>query len=171
MKSKASIGNHPLHPMLVPIPIGAFFLVLAGDIAHLFTADPFWYRFSAVAIVIGIAFALLAAVVGAVDYLSLPMSPRASGLATWHALANVSAVALYAVSAVVRQSGAMLRSGRWWAAVAFSTLGFLLLAAAGWLGGKLAYEERVGVLEEPATALEIEDEEAEAESRRFLRSR
>ncbi len=25
MKSKAAIGNHPIHPMIVPIPIGAFF--------------------------------------------------------------------------------------------------------------------------------------------------
>jgi uncharacterized membrane protein len=31
-----------------------------------------------------------------------------------------------------------------------STVGFLLLGAAGWLGGKLAYEERVGVVEVPA---------------------
>ena len=28
MKSKASLGNHPIHPMLVPIPIGAFFIAL-----------------------------------------------------------------------------------------------------------------------------------------------
>jgi uncharacterized membrane protein len=86
MKSKAAIGNHPIHPLLVPVPIGAFFLALVGDIAYLRTADPFWYRFSGVAINLGITFALFAAAVGAVDYLGLRLSRRANAIATWHAL-------------------------------------------------------------------------------------
>jgi uncharacterized membrane protein len=150
MKSKAVLGNHPIHPLLVPIPIGAFFLVLWGDIAQLVSDDPFWYRFSAVAIGVGVTFAIAAAAAGAVDYLTLSMSPKAGGIATWHALAAGSAVLLYGASAVIRQSGAGFRTGRWWAGVTSSTIGFLLLAAAGWLGGKLAHEERIGVLEPEA---------------------
>jgi len=38
MKSKAAIGNHPIHPMLAPIPIGAFFIALLGD--AMYTASP-----------------------------------------------------------------------------------------------------------------------------------
>ena len=34
MKSKAAIGNHPIHPMPVPIPIGPFALALLGDVLH-----------------------------------------------------------------------------------------------------------------------------------------
>jgi len=104
MKRKAAIGNHPSHSMLVPLPIGAFSLVLAGDAAHFYSADPFWYRFS------------------------------------------TAAVALYAVSDLLRQSGAGLRTPRWWTAVAFSSAGYLLLASRGWLGGTLANEKRVGVV-------------------------
>ena len=150
MKSKAAIGNHPIHPLLVPVPIGAFCLVLVGDIAHLLTADPFWYRFSTVAINVGITFAILAAAVGAIDYLGLRLSRRASAIATWHALTNVAVVSLYAFSDVIRMGGAGLRSGRWWTAFTCSTASFVLLAVAGWLGGKLAYEERVGVIEAAA---------------------
>src|SRR4029077_7607034 len=40
MKSTAALGNHPIHPLLVPIPIGAFFLVLWGDVAQLLSDDP-----------------------------------------------------------------------------------------------------------------------------------
>jgi uncharacterized membrane protein len=149
MKSKLAIGNHPIHPMLVPLPIGAFTLVLFGDIAHAATRDPYWYRFSSASIGFGITFALLAAAAGAVDYLRLPMPERAAGIATWHAVAAVSAVTLYGASAVLRQSGAALGMGRWWIAVGLSTAGFLLLSAAGWLGGRLAHEERVSVLEPP----------------------
>ncbi len=152
MKSKAAIGNHPIHPLLVPLPIGAFFLVLVGDIAHATTRDPFWYRFSSVAIGLGVTFALLAAAAGAVDYLQVAMGRRAQGLATWHAVAAVLAVGLYGASAVLRQNGAGVLTGRWWTAAGLSTSGFLLLAGAGWLGGKLAHEERVGVVE-PAEGL------------------
>ncbi len=147
MKSKLAIGNHPIHPILVPFPIGAFTLVLFGDIAHAWTRDPFWYRFSSVSIGLGITFSLLAAAAGAVDYLRLPMTERAAGIATWHALAAVSAVVLYGASAVVRQSGAAVGTGRWAIAAGLSTAGFLALVGAGWLGGTLAHEERVSVIE------------------------
>jgi len=152
MKSKAAIGNHPMHPLLVPIPIGAFLLVLWGDIAQLLSDDPFWYRFSSVALGIGITFAVAAAAAGAVDYMTLKMPTRAAGIATWHALAAGSAVLLYGASAVLRQSGAGFRTGRWWTAVASSTLGFVIIGIAGWLGGKLAYEEHIGVVESDAEA-------------------
>jgi uncharacterized membrane protein len=148
-ESKAAIGNHPMHPLLVRVPIGAFSLVLIGDIGHFVTADPFWYRFSVVAINLGVTFALFAAAVGAVDYLGLWLNRRATSIATWHALINVAAVSLYAVSDVIRMSGAGLRSGRRWIAVTASTAGFLFLGIAGWLGGKLAHEERVGVVDAP----------------------
>ena len=149
MKSKAAIGNHPIHPMLVPAPIGAFLLVLVGDVAHAATRDPFWYRFSSVAIGFGVTFALFAAAAGAVDYLGLSMERRAAGIATWHALSAVGVVVLYGTSAVLRQSGAGVLTGRWWTAAAFSTAGFVLLIGAGWLGGRLAHEERVSVVEPP----------------------
>ena len=47
MKSNAAIGNHPIHPMLVPIPIGAFVLAFVGDLASFWNpAEAFWHRFS-----------------------------------------------------------------------------------------------------------------------------
>jgi len=149
MKSKAAIGNHPIHPMLVPVPIGAFSLVFVGDVVHVATGDPFWYRFSTVAINLGLTFALFAAAVGAVDYLSLKLNRRANSIATAHALTNVAVVVLYAMSDFMRLGGAELRSSRLSTAMALSTAGFLLLGIAAWLGGKLAYEERLGVLEAP----------------------
>ena len=33
MASKASIAGHPIHPMLVPIPIGLFVFALVADLA------------------------------------------------------------------------------------------------------------------------------------------
>lgn len=61
MKSRAAIGNHPVHPALVAIPIGAFFMALIGDIAHATTHSDFWYQLSFVCIGVGVLTALLAA--------------------------------------------------------------------------------------------------------------
>jgi uncharacterized membrane protein len=80
------------------------------------------------------------------------LNRRANAIAAWHALTNVAVVSLYAFSDVIRMGGAALRTGRWWRAVTGSTAGFLLLGVAGWLGRKLAYEERVGVVDEPAAS-------------------
>jgi uncharacterized membrane protein len=40
MRSKAAVGKHPIHPALVPIPIGAFALTLIGDEATLPESHP-----------------------------------------------------------------------------------------------------------------------------------
>jgi uncharacterized membrane protein len=150
MKSKAAIGSHPIHPMLVPIPIGAFFVALVGDILH--TArpeDPFWYDLSFTCIGIGLVFALTAAVFGAIDYLGVRMGGQAFRLATLHAILNVSMAILYAFSFLLRRHNAAMEPGRWPTAMGLAVAAFVLLGISGWIGGKLAYEHRVGVVEEP----------------------
>lgn len=153
MKSKAAIGNHPIHPVLVTIPIGSFFLAFVGDLLHAATPkDPFWYDLSFTCLGIGLIFGVLAAVFGAIDYLGVPMSSRAFHLATWHALLNAFALAAFAATFIVRKRGNASEGPLWSAAFGLLLGGFALLAAGGWLGGKLAYEHRVGVVEEPPPA-------------------
>jgi uncharacterized membrane protein len=153
MQSKAAIGGHPIHPMLVPIPIGAFFLAFVGDVMHMaIPEDRFWYDFSYTCIGIGILFAVVAAAAGAIDYLGVPMSATAFRTATTHAVLNVILVILYLVSFLLRRNSAAVADRRWPAALAFSLLGLATLAVSGWLGGKLAYEHRVGVREPAAFA-------------------
>ena len=41
MRSKAAIGNHPTHLLLATLPVGAFSLVLLGDIRNLDREDDF----------------------------------------------------------------------------------------------------------------------------------
>ena len=153
MKSKAAIGNHPIHPMLVPIPIGAFFLAFVGDVLHVATPqDPFWYELSFTCIGIGLIFGVLAAVFGAIDYLAVKMSSRAFRLATWHAVLNALALACFAATFLVRKHRDASEGPLWSAAFGLLLGGFALLGGAGWLGGKLSYEHRVGVVEPPAEA-------------------
>ena len=150
MKSKAAIGNHPIHPMLVPIPIGAFFIAFVGDLLHAATPnDPFWYDLSFTCLGIGLIFGVFAAVFGAIDYLAVPMSSRAFRLATWHAVLNALAFVSFAATFIVRRRGGASQGPAWSWAFGLLLVGFALLAGAGWLGGKVAFEHRVGVVEEP----------------------
>ena len=147
MRSKAAIGAHPIHPMIVPLPIGAFFLALVGDIQHLSGRDPFWYRFSAFCIAVGIVTALLAAVFGAIEYFGVEMSPAGRRLATWHGILNVTVVVLYVVSWWMRRNDAALGNERFSLVMGLAVVAFLMLGVSGWLGGNLSYEHKVGVVE------------------------
>jgi uncharacterized membrane protein len=148
MRSKAAIGDHPIHPMIVPIPIGSFFLALVGDVAHVMTSDAFWYRFSYFCIAIGLIFAILAAIFGLIEYFGVNMSARGRKLATWHARLNVAVVLLYAVSFWMRRGDAALQTGRWPLAMGLATVAIVLLGVSGWLGGNLSYLHKVGVVED-----------------------
>jgi uncharacterized membrane protein len=166
MKSKAAIFDHPIHPMIVPIPIGAFFLALIGDVVHAGGEDPFWYRFSYACIGVGLIFALLAAVFGLIEYFGVTMSARGKRLATWHARLNVAVVLLYALSFWMRRGEGALETDRWPIAVASGFLGFALLGVSGWLGGNLSYHHKVGVVEnKDPEALEIGMREAKGGAR------
>ena len=152
MKSKAAIGNHPIHPALVAIPIGAFVLALIGDIATSAARTQFWYSFALYCIGIGILGALLAAIFGFVDYFSVPMSPRAATLATRHMVLNLIAVVLYIISFFARTNDAAFQTSRWGAVMALEVIALVILARSGWIGGQMVFEHRVGVVEGPEAA-------------------
>jgi uncharacterized membrane protein len=134
MRTPASIAGHPIHPMLVPLPIGMWVLSLACDIIAAFAADPTsWKTVALYAMVGGIIGALLAAVFGLVDLLSLPPAIRRTALA--HMSINLVVVVLFVIDAWLRVSG----SDPVW----LSVVAILLLLVSGWLGGKMVY--RLGV--------------------------
>ena len=67
-QSTATIAGHPIHTMLVPFPIVCFVLALVTDIVYWQTSNLMWAEFSAWLLLAGIAFGVLAAVFGAVDF-------------------------------------------------------------------------------------------------------
>ena len=134
MRTPASIAGHPIHPMLVPLPFGMWVLSLACDIIAAYAADPTnWKIVALYAMVGGIIGALLAAIFGLVDLLSLPAAIRRTALA--HMGINLTVVVLFVIDAWLRVSG----SDPVW----LSVIAILLLLVSGWLGGKMVY--RLGV--------------------------
>jgi len=147
MKSKASIAGHPIHPMLVPVPIGAFSLVIVGDVASIITHVPFWYQFSFVCLTVGILSALLAAIFGLIDYTSVIMSAAGRKLATAHMVINIAAILLYALAWWLRWALKAPTASFPMTVTILEIATFLILGTSGWIGGKLAYEHKIGVVE------------------------
>ena len=140
MRTPASIAGHPIHPMLVPIPIGLWVFSLVCDIV--FTVggkNPDWATVALFTMGGGIVGALLAAVPGLIDLLSLP--ERARKIALMHMSINLAVVVLYVINLWMRARGPGDPGALMW----LSVVSIGLLAASGWLGGKLVYELGVAV--------------------------
>jgi uncharacterized membrane protein len=67
----ARIATHPIHPMLVVVPLGLWIAALAFDIVAAVTVNALWHTVAFWNIVGGTIGALVAAVPGFVDYRGL----------------------------------------------------------------------------------------------------
>jgi uncharacterized membrane protein len=80
-------SEHPIHPILVSLPIGLWTFALVCDFANAFGAAGPWATLSVYSIAGGIAGGVLAAVPGLIDYLSID-EPEMKRIGTTHLLVN-----------------------------------------------------------------------------------
>lgn len=140
MRTPASIARHPIHPMIVPIPIGLWIFSFVGDLFYLGgTTNPAWTTVALYCMGGGIVGALLAALPGLVDLLSLPAGPRSTALK--HMAINLTVVVLYVINFYLRLEAPGSPGKLVW----LSLIALGLLVISGWLGGKMVYEYGVAV--------------------------
>lgn len=146
MASPASLGRHPIHPMLIPFPLALWFFSLIADVIYLWRGNPVWRDWIAFyALLGGIIGAVLAAVPGFVDWLSLK-DPEVVKIANWHARLNVIALLIFAASFYLRTtSGAGLVGGSYTIPFVLSVVGVILITVSGWLGGEMVFKHGVAV--------------------------
>ncbi|MFF5084623.1 Rieske 2Fe-2S domain-containing protein [Actinoplanes sp. NPDC000266] len=121
--------GHPLHPVLVQVPVGAFISSAILDLL------PGTRRAATILVGVGVAGAPPAIAAGWVDWSQMAKDRQRLGLV--HASANAVAVGLYAASLVARLRG---RSGR-----ALSFAGLSVAGLGAYLGGHLSYARGAGV--------------------------
>ncbi|TYB46434.1 DUF2231 domain-containing protein [Actinomadura chibensis] len=143
--------GHPVHPILVTVPIGAWIASLVFDVASHFVADPgFAARGSLWLIGIGVAGALAAAATGFLDLLAIPPGTRAFRTALVHMSLNLAVTGAYAAGFGWRMGevGGAVAPVR----IALSAVALAALAVSGFLGGRLAYRYGVRVADETTQA-------------------
>jgi uncharacterized membrane protein len=150
MASPASIGGHPIHPMIIPFPIGLWVFSFVADLIYLWRGNPVWSNYIAFySLLGGILGAAVAALPGLIDWLSIK-NPSVVKIANWHARLNVIALLVFAASFYLRTtSGAKLVSGSYTIPVALSLLGVILISISGYLGGEMVFRHGVAVDQPP----------------------
>ncbi len=144
--------GHPIHPMLVPIPIGAWVASLVFDVASYFVDDPsFLFKGAYWLIATGVVAALLAAVFGLLDLLAIPTGTRPFKVGLTHLTMNVTLVAVFTASFLVRVNQSATDQVDAWLVVV-SAVAILALLVSGILGGMLSYHYGVRVAAETTQA-------------------
>jgi uncharacterized membrane protein len=132
--TRARIAGHPVHPVLVGIPIGLCTFSLFADIIRLTGLGKLvWFDLALYAIAGGIVAALVAAIPGLVDYLTVTDS-RVRDLVFAHVIAALFVVAVFGWSLWERLEG-----NHGLGPVAISVVGVLLLGVVGWLGVEMVF--------------------------------
>lgn len=151
-RSKVSgLYGHPVHPILVTIPIGAWTSSLVFDLAARFGDRPAAFATGSTWLIgIGVVGALAAAVFGGLDLSSIARGTRAFSTGLTHMVINIVVVLLYSANWALRRSQGYDDVSA--AALALSVVALVLLGASGWLGGKLAYRYGVRVADEGTQA-------------------
>lgn len=126
-------AGHPVHPMVVVLPLGCWLAATVLDLTAPRSARPAARRLVGV----GLLAAGPALATGAADWRDTAEAERRIGVA--HAIANNLAVAGYATSWWARRRGSY-SAGRGLGLIASAFVG-----VAGFLGGHLAYRRGVGV--------------------------
>ena len=144
-RSTASIAGHPIHAMLVPIPIGCFVGALVTDLVYWKTATIMWADMSAWLLAVGLVVSIFVVLAGLIDFLG---DRRIRDItAAWiHGLGNGLALILAIFNAFVHSRDAytsVVPMG-----LILSALTVLILAVTGWNGWQMVYRHGVGVTPE-----------------------
>ncbi|MFB2935986.1 DUF2231 domain-containing protein [Aerosakkonemataceae cyanobacterium BLCC-F154] len=141
--STVAIAGHPLHPVIVTLPIAFLVAVPVCDLVYLFTKDLFWARGSFWLIAAGILTGLLAAATGLMDFFGI-RKVRSHSAGWAHMILNIVALTLTIVNLGLRWgnfAGSIVPTG-----LVISIIVALLLGLSGWYGGELVYRHKIAVI-------------------------
>jgi uncharacterized membrane protein len=147
MRSKIAVFGHPIHPMLVTIPIGLFVWALAADFVYLATdRNQMWYDIAFWSGIAAILSALVAALPGFGDYLTMASKSDARDMALAHMVLNLTVVALFFVAMLLMLDNGATDGASLTVVIVLHALGVGLLTLSGWLGGEMVYRYHLAIV-------------------------
>ena len=142
MESRAKLFGHPIHQMLIVLPLGVLAMSLVFDLIALLAGWPHLHTAAFSMIAAGVLSGLIAALFGFIDFLAIPRDTRAKRIGALHGIGNVIVVALFAASWFLRRDRP---SDPATIAILLSAAAAALAGITGWLGGELVDRLGVGV--------------------------
>jgi uncharacterized membrane protein len=125
MESKVKLLGHPIHPMLIPFPLGLLGMAVIFDLLAIVAGQEMLGQASHPMIA--------AAIFGAIDWAAIPDGTRAKGIGTSHSLA---------IAWWLRRDTPGAPSGL---PLVLQVIGVRVALVTGWLGGELVDRLGVGV--------------------------
>jgi uncharacterized membrane protein len=144
--SSANVAGHPMHPILITLPIGMFVAVFIFDLVFWQTGNQAFATGSLWLLGAGLIAAALGAVTGLIDFLG-DHRIRALGDAWQHVIGNVILVLVQLFSFYQRYrygTSAVVPLG-----LSLSLVAVLIMLFTGWKGGEMVFRHRVAVYDEP----------------------
>ncbi len=148
--------GHPLHPLIVVVPAGAWMVTELLDLVGAGLNDDGYDRAADVTAAVGMAGAVVAVASGANDWRFV--HGKSSRLGLIHGLANTAGMGAMGLSLLMRVKGSRN------AARVLATVGITITAAAAYVGGELVYGQKVGVSHVSAEKLPTEFKAVMADS-------
>ena len=142
MESHSKVAGHPLHPILIALPLGLLMTSLVFDFRAKRRLDSTDGKISRALIGAGVLSGLVAAIPGIIDWLNVPDDSRAKSIGLWHGGGNLLALSLFALSWKKRRPNETQPDT---SAVALSVIASVILGVTGWLGGEMVYRLGIGV--------------------------
>ena len=147
MEAKAKLLGHPIHQMLVALPLGLLVGAWIADVGLFATGKVVLAEVAYWNTAGGIVMGLFAAVFGFIDWVAVPIGTRAKGIGAWHAGFNVFMLLLFTGSLLIRNFAPAHTPSL--AAFGCATAGLVVAAVSGWLGGELVNRLGIGVSPNP----------------------
>ncbi len=143
METRIKVLGHPVHPMLIVLPLGLLATAAVFDVLYVVTGNPDLATFAYWAVLVGVIGGLLAAIFGLIDWLAIPKGTRARSVGALHGAGNVVVVALFGLSWLARGGSGPYLPDTLPMLLALAGVAIALVTA--WLGGELVYRLRVAV--------------------------
>ena len=137
------ILGHPVHPMLVHVPIACWSLASLCDALALSGLYPAAWDWSAPLLAVGLAIALPAMVTGFLDLARIGID-AAARLADRHMIAMGSAFTLYLGALGLRVETLQLSAEPAFLPALAGWAGLAVMGIGGWLGGQLVHHHGIG---------------------------
>jgi uncharacterized membrane protein len=140
MESRVKIFGHPVHQILVSLPLGGLGVSAVSDALHARSGNHVHALSARLALDFGLITAAVAAPFGVLDWLAIPPHTRAKRVGAVHGLGNIAVLGLFTASRMLRRGRSAPLSAK-----LLSAAGVALSGLTAWLGAELINRHGIGL--------------------------